>query len=153
MKQCPICDAEKKHERDLVCPICYQEYVIEAGKALAEGRIITPAAWAKPHMENRLEDLRIKLEKSQEAYKQLQENVRDEAYRAIKNALNGGWADDDVFKEALAQKKKTLWQEKGGNKLHYQIKAFEQNIAFIEGFLNGGKDQQPQLKLVQSASA
>lgn len=143
---CPLCGEKKKVTKDLVCPDCYNLYVNNAGATLAsQSKIISLPEWFKDRAEKRLADLIKELLKISQEYRDLQEEVNNEAFTAVKKATNGHTVDRQVFNVALRQKKKDIWKEKGGNTLHYRLETTKRMIAFLEGFLQKGSKNTGQM--------
>ncbi|MBU2219416.1 hypothetical protein KKG15_02930, partial [Patescibacteria group bacterium] len=103
--------------------------------------------------------LKNQLTQKKEEYIGLQEQVRADAYTILANSLRGKNITNslrgknivgDIFKNALAEKKKEIWGIKGGNKLHYELKSIESNIVFLQGL----KDElQTKIQSFESRSA
>lgn len=134
-KDCPLCERKKDQAKHLVCSECYKLWTYQAGKTLAtEGQIVSIVAWTKEELEKKLPKLRTELEEKKTKYTSLQEEVDSEAYREIVASLQGERVPDEVFRVALAEKRKELWQGKGGNKLHFELKTLEEKLTFLESF-------------------
>ena len=132
--KCPLCGKEKRAAKDLVCAECYQLWVAQAGHALAsEGKVIPFTIWAFEKVKGVLYPLREELEKMRTAYQALEHAVGDAAYAAITTALGGKRVEPEVFRLALKEKRDALWKEKGGNRLHFELKTKETRLAFLQG--------------------
>ncbi len=132
---CPVCGEKTRRNTDLVCPSCYRSYRSDAGAALAKGEVITLGQWTAPRVEARLEAIRHELQEKQETYTDLQEEVKSDAYQAIRDTLKGQTVPRDVFNTGMKNKAQALWKEKGGHRLHYEVKTLETEVAFLEGLL------------------
>jgi len=133
---CPACGQKKRtRANDLVCPSCYKAYAEEAGRALANGQVVGLPDWVAERGETLLLVLEDQCTEKQSAFEKLQEAVSNEAYEQIKKATGGKFVDREVFKTALAQKRKEIWAAKGGHKLFAELKTAEALVGFIKGVL------------------
>ena len=135
-QSCPAC-GEKKQNGHLVCRNCFNQYQTEAAEGIVRGRVVTIKEWTSPRARARLHQLRNELQEKQEEYERLQEATKTEAYSAIKETLGGKTVPHQVFCNALKQKAKEVWTEKGGNRLHYELRTMESAVAVLEGTVNG----------------
>lgn len=132
-RECPIC-GEEKQAKHLVCNGCYQIYTGEAGRSLArDGKIPAFTVWAYEKIEKRLGELKNQLAQKKKEYVSLQEQVRADAYTLITNSLHGKKISQEIFRNALAEKKKEVWKIRKGDRLHYELKSTESKIVFLQG--------------------
>lgn len=136
---CPVCRQKKRAKADdLVCPDCYKIYVQEAGRALAQGSVLSLSQWVLPKAEVFLEESQEQLLQKQKAFKDLQEQVSDEAFKEIRRSTGGQFIEDKrVFTAGLDIKRKELWREKGGNRLFAEMKTLEEEVSFVQGITKG----------------
>jgi len=138
---CPACGERKQQNGHFVCRECYNSYQAEAAEALAgASTVITLRAWVHPKAAARLAELQQQLEKKQAEYAALQEQTKSEAYQAITETLKGQRVDHQVFCRALKTKAKELWKDRGGNRLHYELRTLESQVAVLKGTVKGLED-------------
>ena len=134
---CPTCrEGQRNRPKDLVCPDCYKKYTEEAGRALARGEAISIPEWVMGIAGEQLATLQAEFHQKQNEYTALQERVGEEAFQEIRSSLKGKSVPQEVFNSALRQKKDELWKANKGNRLHFEVKTLEKQIAFIEGLLS-----------------
>lgn len=135
---CLVCGKEcKTPHPDLICQSCYKEgYILEAGKFLAQkGKILSVEEWVKTRMASRLEALHSDIAKKRAEYSSLQDEVRIEAIKTITESLGGRVIPKEILNAAIQEKRKVLWQTKKGNKLHWELKTLESQLASLQRFL------------------
>ena len=135
--ECPLCGERKRDPKHLVCATCYQSFTNHAGRSLAGGTVLPMPVWIKDRAVEKLEGLQNEFAGIEEEYTALQQEVHDEAYKAIMETLKGTTVKREVLMSALQSKKKELWGAKRGNALHAKKKTFENRIALLEGFVEG----------------
>lgn len=133
---CPLCGKEKERASHVVCNECYQIYTTQAGRSLArEGRVIPFTIWTKEEVEKRFQPLQTQLEDIRKKYDVLSKEVSEAAYQDITTKLGGKRVDPEVFRAALREKRDELWKQKGGGRLHWELKTLEKKVEFLGGML------------------
>jgi len=150
---CPICGYEKERERLLVCRSCYAKFAAEAGDYLADkGKVLSFTAWLMAELPRVLENLEVKFAHKKEGYKSLQEQVKQDARTQIRDFLKGERVSEEIYRNAIDKKKKTLWEQYNGNKLFGQMKGIERQIEVVKEVIKGFQKEtqdKPALTLVK----
>jgi hypothetical protein len=134
-KECPTCGREKQKGKHLICRECFQEYSETASDALVRGDVIYLSTWVRGAIAAKVPDLEKGLEILRDQYCSLRGKIKEEALSFIHRSLNGKKVATEVFYNAVDKKGKELWNDKGGNKLHYQVKSTEAKIEYLNGLL------------------
>lgn len=131
---CPICGIQrKKKPGHLVCFPCKEQFTQEGTERLEKGEeVVGIKEWALEKACRLLESLREQFPSKKKEYDALQEQVKNEAYAAVKEMANGKYIDRSVFSNAMRKKSAELFKQKGGNKLHAEFKTMEQWIPLLE---------------------
>ena len=153
---CPICSEEKQRERLLVCRACYARFAAEAGDYLVdEEKVLTFTAWVIAELSKVLGSLQVKLAHKTAEFKNLQDQVRDDARTQIRDILKGERVPEDTYKKAFDRKKEALWEKYEGNKVFSQMKGTERHIEAVKKILETLQKEtqkRPTLALVEKAA-
>jgi len=142
---CPLCGKPKQSQRHLVCQDCHKLWRAEAVRALAsdEGTIVAHEPWLLGQIKKLLADMdQLKTKRTE-----LQAEMEREAIAHIDSKTAGQTVDPEVRELALAERRRILWDRKGGKKLTADIQAIEPRYALlkttcavVEAFLNKPKE-------------
>ena len=126
----------------LVCSNCYQEYLREASKQILspEPKVVLLREWILFKAQRKLEEIELLFAKKKEALKNLQAQVREEAFTQLKLQLNNRLVPKNIFCKALQEKKMELWKQKGGARLFKQVKILESKFRFLQKRLQSFKE-------------
>jgi len=134
-KECPTCGREKQKGKHLVCRECFKEYSETASDALVRGNVVYLSTWVREMITEKIPDLEKGLEILRDQYCSLRSKVKEESFSFVRKSLNGKKIPLEVFSGAVEKKGKELWNDNGGNKLHYQVKSTEARIDHLNDLL------------------
>jgi len=127
---CLLCGEQKISQKHLVCPKCYGQWKIEAARALAsdEGTIILQEPWLLERMKKVLQEM----DQEKARCETLRTETENEAIAHITSKTAGQKIDPEVLKLALTERRRILWDKKGGKKLSADIQANESRYALLK---------------------
>jgi len=133
--KCLTCGKLERSPEHRVCESCFKIFHKEDGKnQVLTGKPLSFSEWVKKRVKERFKDLQNQLQETQEKYDVLQKEVQNKAFQ---NSTEGKYVEQREFNETMRQKKRKLWQEGGGNRLHWQLKNLEKETTLLEGALEG----------------
>ncbi|MDD5606491.1 MAG: hypothetical protein PHN37_01350 [Candidatus Pacebacteria bacterium] len=132
--KCNLCGKVREKERHVICRSCYKDYVFEAAQRLEKGEVISPTSWAIEKALGVLEKTRREFQEAREEFLQLQKTVGEQAFVFVNEKRQGRYVPKEVFSRVYEERKKSLWVERGGNKVFRQMKLLEARVNELEEF-------------------
>ena len=126
---CLLC-GKSKQEKNLVCYSCYKLWQDEQIASVADKtKFVSIVEWTLKRAKTLTPVLEEDFLQAKTDLNNFKEKIKDQAYRNVRESLNGKPVEHGLFLEMLRARRQKLWKEGDGNKLFGRFKYLEFRIS------------------------